>query len=415
MIKTKEFKIKQLTEKITKGTTPSNIGETFTEEGVMYIRSELVGKSKYIDKSSGLLFISKSTHEKLKRSQIKENDMLFSIAGIYLGKISLVRAEDCPSNTNQAVAIIRFNSSEIDLNYIYYYMTQKWFNSYVNSLTAQAAQPNINLEQIGKLKLNLPCVEIQRKISSIISYYDDLIETNNKRIKLLEQMAENLYKEWFVRFRFPNYKKTKFVKGIPEGWRYIKVLEITTLKSGYAFSSEDFSDINGDCAVAKIKDISGLFMDTNDFSYVNEEKCKNAKKFILNIGDLTIALTGATIGKIGIVPKFDKKIYTNQRLGKFFNGENPINNLPYLFCLFSQKQIQQNILNISNSSSAQPNISPEQIENIKILSNKSIIEQFNNYTKSIFEQMIKLHDINKNLIKQRDLLLPRLMSGKLEV
>ena len=99
-METKEYRLKQVTEKITKGTTPSNIGESFTEEGIMYFRSELIGKSKYIDKSDGLLFISNETHEKLKRSQIQKNDLLFSMAGIYLGKISLVGDEDFPANTN---------------------------------------------------------------------------------------------------------------------------------------------------------------------------------------------------------------------------------------------------------------------------------------------------------------------------
>jgi type I restriction enzyme S subunit len=132
-------------------------------------------------------------------------------------------------------------------------------------------------------------------------------------------------------------------------------------------------------------------------------------------GNLTIALTGATIGKISIVPRHDGNIYTNQRLGKFFMGDNPIENLPFLYCLFKQGAMVSTIINISNSSSAQPNISPEQIENLKIIGNKEAIAKFNEALKPMFSMILSIHSQNEQLTRQRDLLLPRLMSGKLEV
>ena len=208
-LETNIVKLKTLTSLITKGTTPSNVGETFSESGIMYFRSELVGKSKYIDKSSGLFFISQETDNKLKRSRIKKNDILFSMAGAYLGKVSIVGPDDYPANTNQAVAIIRLSDLNTSVDYIYYYMKQNWFNEYVTSLTAQAAQPNINLEQIGKLRINLPPLHTQQKIASILSAYDNLIQNYKKQIEALQTAASELYKEWFVRFRFPGYQITK--------------------------------------------------------------------------------------------------------------------------------------------------------------------------------------------------------------
>ena len=276
-----------------------------------------------------------------------------------------------------------------------------------------ASIPSMTSKTYYRLKVDIPNIETQKKIALYIKKYDSLIELNTKRIKTLEQMAENLYKEWFVRFRFPGHENAEFENGIPKGWEVLRIKELSSLKSGYAFKSEWFTD-EGYC-VAKIKDIGSVIMDTNDLSFVEEKNCTKARKFILNEGDLTIALTGATIGKISIVPKFDVPIYTNQRLGKFFNGNNPIDRLPFLYCFFSQKEITQTILNISNASSAQPNISPEQIENIKFIGNKRLIDIFNEQTKLMFKQILVLHYKNDSLIKQRDLLLPRLMSGKLEV
>lgn len=411
-METKEYRLKQVTEKITKGTTPSNIGESFTEEGIMYFRSELIGKSKYIDKSDGLLFISNETHEKLKRSQIQKNDLLFSMAGIYLGKISLVGDEDFPANTNQAVAIIRFNSKEIDLEYVYYYMTQRWYNIYINSLTAQAAQPNINLEQIGNLKLNLPPLPTQQKIASILSAYDNLIQNYIKQIEALQTAASELYKEWFVRFRFPGWQNAKFENGIPEGWKVARVGDYVKIKSGFAFKSEWWQDEG--CPVVKIKDIDNGEIVITDLDFVSEEHTKKAKSFLLNEGDLVIAMTGATIGKIGLAPKI-KNLYTNQRVGKFFLPENPFETMPFLYCLFSQNSTVETILCLSGASSAQPNISPDQLESIKFFFNEDIVFQFNKKSAPFFRKILKLREQITNLTQQRDLLLPRLMSGKLEV
>ena len=334
------------------------------------------------------------------------NRIILGRVGAYCGSVEYCDGE---FNATDNTLITTCDTSKIIYQYAYYLLKLMGLNKYAGG----SAQPLITQGLLKHLKCNIPGIKEQNKISELLSQYDLAIENNNKRIKILEQMAENLYKEWFVRFRFPGHEKTEFEGGIPKGWEMIKIKDITSLRSGYAFKSEWFTD-EGYC-VAKIKDIGSIIMDTGDFSFVSEENCIKAKKYILTEGDLTIALTGATIGKISIVPQYDNKIYTNQRLGKFFNGNNPIEKLPYLYCFFSQKEITQTILNISNSSSAQPNISPEQIEDIKFLGNIKIIDKFNVQTKCIFELILRLYYKNTNLIKQRDLLLPRLMSGKLQV
>lgn len=299
--------------------------------------------------------------------------------------------------------------SGVNSRFAYYAL----LNSHLETRTRGAAQPFISYDLLNRVSVYAPIIEMQNKIASILSSYDRLIENNTRRIRLLEQMAENLYKEWFVRFRFPEHEKVEMVNGLPKGWETIHIKELAQLKSGYAFKSEWFVE-EGE-AVAKIKDIGNILMDTSSFSYVDKENCIKAKKFLLTTGDLTIALTGATIGKISIVPKHKGNIYTNQRLGKFFLGDNPMEKLPFLYCLFKQESMVSNIVNLSNSSSAQPNISPEQIEKIKILGNHDIISMYNKTCNPLFSNILALYSQNQLLTRQRDLLLPRLMSGKLEV
>ncbi len=322
-----------------------------------------------------------------------------------LGKVQYIEGRCWPLNTSLYVKDYKGNFPR----YVYYFLQMMHLEQY----NAGAGVPTLNQNHLHSLKIKIHEKKLQQKIASILSAYDRLIENNTRRIRLLEQMAENLYKEWFVRFRFPEHEKVEMVNGLPKRWETIHIKELAQLKSGYAFKSEWFVE-EGE-AVAKIKDIGNILMDTSSFSYVDKENCFKAKKFLLTTGDLTIALTGATIGKISIVPKHKGNIYTNQRLGKFFLGDKPIEKLPFLYCLFKQESMVSNIVNLSNSSSAQPNISPEQIEKIKILGNHDIISMYNKTCNPLFSNILALYSQNQLLTRQRDLLLPRLMSGKLEV
>lgn len=387
-----EYKLKELTTKITKGTTPSNIGEDFSESGVMYFRSELLGKSKYIDKSEGLLYITEEVHNKLKRSQIEKNDILFSMAGIYLGKISLVGDDDYPANTNQAVAIIRLKPNVCNLDYLYYYMTQKRFTVYVNSRTAQAAQPNINLEQIGNLKVELPSIDIQDKVANILSRYDELIANNNKRIKLLEQMAENLYKEWFVHFRFPSYENAEFEDGIPVGWKKIGISDVYDIKYGKTLPTFEIGT-SGEFAVYGANGVIG---------YYDKFNCDNYVTLITSRGN----------GSGDVLRTHHKKSFiTNNSFT--VTPKEQYNYLKHEFTYWLMKNV--NFKSVC-SGAAQPQLTNNSINSLSItLPDSEIINSFCNMVGDYFALIENLLEENENLIKQRDLLLPRLMSGKLEV
>lgn len=168
-----------ITTKITKGTTPTSVGCTFENSGVNYIKSESLGSSRNINKSK-FAFISEQTHEKLKRSQIEKNDILFSMAGMFLGKTGIVTADLVPANTNQAVAIIRIDNEKANHEYVYYYLNLKSVMQAINASSAQSAQPNINLKQIGQLEIDLPGRKVQDKIVSILSAIDFKIEKNKQ-------------------------------------------------------------------------------------------------------------------------------------------------------------------------------------------------------------------------------------------
>ena len=283
----------------------------------------------------------------------------------------------------------------------------------LSGLDSGASIPSMTARTYYSIKIDLPYLTTQKRIANILSTYDSLIEANNRRIELLEQTAQELYKEWFVRFRFPGYENTKFENGLPEGWELKKIGDIARVKSGYAFKSEWWIDEG--VPVIKIKDIQGNTIDFNDLSHVSVEHAEIAKQFYVVEGDLLIAMTGATIGKMALVPYSEKQLVVNQRVGKFFLGENPAENVSFLYMTLQQNWVQDLIVMIAGSNAAQPNISPFDIEKIKIVYNKDMVDEYNRRSAAFINQILQLRKQNQNLAAQRDMLLPRLMSGKLEV
>ena len=380
--------LKDLASKITKGTTPSNIGESFSESGVMYFRSELLGKSKYIDKSNGLLFITESVHQKLKRSQIQKGDMLFSMAGAYLGKISLVREGDYPSNTNQAVAIIRLIPGICDSDYLYYYMTQKSFNEQVYSFCAQAAQPNINLEQIGRLKINLPTIATQQKIASILSAYDFQIENNKKRIKLLEQMAENLYKEWFVRFRFPGYETAEFEGGVPKGWRIEKLGNVANIRTGKC-NREDAEE-------------GGIFP-----LFDRSQEVKKSNTWLMDCEAIIVPGEGTSF-----TPRYyEGKFNLHQRCYCVEPRQKGTGKFLFYMLMFNKAYF----LSVATGATV-PSLRQNNFTKMKfIMPSFDLCRQYDKHISLFFAEIDSLSKQVETLTHQRDLLLPRLMSGKLSI
>lgn len=394
-------KLKDITTKITKGTTPSNIGASFTDEGINYFRSEMLGKAKHLDKSSGMMFISESTHNKLKRSQIEANDILFSMAGIYLGKLAIVKDEDVPANTNQAVALIRFNKG-VNIDYLYYFMVQKSFNAYVNCMSAQAAQPNINLKQIGNLQIALPTDERQKRIADILSNYDNLIENNNKRIKLLEQMAENLYKEWFVRFRFPGYEDVEFEEKKPRGWQVG-----TEDKRHFTPTIFKYGELRKIGSFVRGKNITAANMIEGAVPVISAGLQPSGYHNEANVygASLTISASGANAG------------YLQYHLQDIWTADCSYyqDDATIWFVYNTLKYIQSVISNLQ-CGAAQPHVYPKNINKLCVLiPTEELIYKFNEYVKPYYDEIKIFNQRNQLLTKQRDMLLPRLMSGKLEV
>ena len=407
MMEWKEVKLGDVCDVITKGTTPSNIGDSFVDEGIKFIRSEMLGRDKYIN-NSGFLFISEETHQRLRRSQLKEKDILFSMAGVYLGKTAILRKEDVPSNTNQAVAIIRVNGTKADVEYIYYCLNHPHIVKTVNASCAQSAQPNINLKQIGEISFLTPPLGIQQRIASILSSLDDKIAVNRRICENLEAQAQALFKNWFV--DFAPFKDGKFVESelgmIPEGWRVGRLTEIIKLLPGGTPKTTEpsFWD-NGNIPFFSPKDVTGIYCYDTE-KHITEaglNKCSSG----LYAKDTIFITCRGTVGKI-TMSACDMAMNQSNYAIKGIDGYSQY----YIF--FLMRSIVERLLKKANGAVFSA-ITTKDFDEAVIIPPLNVIKDFNECIKPTFTKIYTIGKENQHLASIRDTLLPKLMSGEIKI
>ncbi len=321
--------------------------------------------------------------------------------------------------------VLRKKEGYTDENYIFYLAISDLFRQIaIKSMTGTSGRQRVQTEVLKNSEIVIPEVNIQKKIASILSLLDEKIELNRKINQNLEEIAQTLFKRWFIDFEFPNeegkpYKSSggKMIESelgeIPEGWRVGKLGELIKIQNGYAFKSKDFLN-KGDIGIIKIKNISNKIIDILNTDFISNDICKEVEdKYLVNNGDILIAMTGAEIGKIGIVPQNNKQLYLNQRVGKIVEIMN--GGKEYSYFHLNQKKYQELIF-LKSSGSAQPNISASEIENIEIIfPTLNLLNKFKDLTtENFFKIIYNLGEI-EYLLKIRDYLLPRLMSGEISV
>ena len=439
--------IGEIVELVTKGTTPRK-GEGFVESGINYIKSECISYDGVIDKNK-FVYIDEETHEKFKRSQIKEGDILFSMAGVFLGKNAVVQSDMIPANTNQALAIIRVENQLANSYFVAYSLRTKGMIRYINSMSAQSAQPNINFQEIKSLQIWLPDIPEQKAIAHILGTFDDKIELNRKMNETLEAMAQAMFKSWFVDFdpvfdnaiaegnKIPKELKAKakrrkavlksgkykalpkniqklfpasFVfneelgKWIPDGWDSVKLEDKLVIKRGGSPRPiKDFIVKEG-YPWLKIADAtsekSPFIMKTREF--IKEEGLR--KTVYLDVGKLILS-NSATPG----LPKItsikccihDGWLHFPEII--FFTNE-------YLYFLF--QTLRETFISKGNGS-VFTNLKTDILKNHRVVkSPKSLVDHFTSLAKQFLSRIEMSRIEIDTLTNQRNLLLSQLISGK---
>ncbi len=306
----------------------------------------------------------------------------------------------------QRTVLIRPNINKVNPEYLVYYMLSPKVQHDLQSSANGATVAHINMPKIRNLKIQIPNRVIQDKIATILSHYDSLIENYQKQIKLLEESAQRLYKEWFVDLRFPGHENTKIVDGVPEGWAKKRINEFASILSGYAFKSSTFEE-NGYYNIVTIKNVQNGFFEGKRLNHIRKLPPGMPQHCLLNTGDLLLSLTG-NIGRVCMV--IGKNNLLNQRVAKI-ESKYPA----FVYCLFRSNSMFTAINNLGNGA-AQQNVSPIRIGELEIIfANDEIISNFEKITSNIRKQILLLHSKINLLSEARDRLLPKLMSGEIEV
>ena len=350
--------------------------------------------------SSDFLSIDEKYH-------IKKGDVLISLTGSHINQPNSMVGRSCRnfSDTefllNQRAGKVIPNENA-DKNYLYYLLNTESFKySICNRAYGAANQANVSPSDIENIKWNFPPLPTQKKIASILSAYDDLIQNYKKQIEALQTAASELYKEWFVRFRFPGYKNSRFENGIPEGWKVEKLFDVAKIIYGYPFNSDEFCDDSSLNPVVRIRDILDNY--TNTYT---SETCD--EKYWINPNEMLIGMDGIFHMSLWT----GKRALQNQRTVRVTSKVKNLSNYYLYFSLYPQiKALEQMIVGTTVA-----HLGDKHIKKITILiPEDKILKMSFERLEPIMNRIYSLQQQITNLTQQRDLLLPRLMSDKLEV
>lgn len=340
----------------------------------------------------------------LAKRKPQKGDILYSVVGSF--GIPVLIKENVKFTFQRHIAILRPNPHIVEPAYMYYSMLSKAFFLQADAAAIGAAQRTISLSSLQNLTINLPDLPTQRRIASILSAYDDLIENNRRQIKLLEEAAQRLYREWFVELRFPGHESVKVVDGVPEGWIKGTVDNIVKLLSGYPFKSSEYVS-SGKYRLITIKNVKDGEFSPDNVDYIDQLPDKVPSHCILTEGDILLSLTG-NIGRVCIVNGYNYLL--NQRVAKL-QTLHPA----YAYCMFRSKEMLNKMTALSNGV-AQQNLSPIRAEKIRILiPSSNLLFQFKNIVEPIISQIILLNNQITFACEARDRLLPELMGREIEV
>lgn len=376
-----EKEIRSIGRVVTGKTPPKEIEDYWIGDELFVSPKDMEFDSLYIDKTQAT--ISTKALDKFKNQNIPQNSVMYTALSYGFGKIGLAKQRLL---TNQQINSVIVNNS---YNYKFVYYLLRISTPHIYSYNSGIDTPIVPKSVFEKIKLNVTSLPIQKKIAAILSSYDDFIENNNRRIAILKKMAEELYREWFVRLRFPGHLKAKIVKGVPDGWKEKRVEDLIIRVS-----------------VGKRYDDKTVFPD----------------------GQIPVLDQGQS-GIIG---------FHNDAPDVIASIENPIivfaNHTCYQRLIFYSFSAIQNVLPFKPNNELPSNIFwlhyatkdliefseykghwPEFSKKLLYYPGEALTEQFGLKVKPLLLQITQLDKINRNLIASRDRLLSRLMSGKIDV
>lgn len=331
-------------------------------------------------------FITKEKDEALRKGKLKRGDIVYTTRGT-VGNAGYYNSNVPYENVriNSGMVILRANGEIVDARFLYQILKSEYYRPYFKQYCTGSAQPQLPIKNFSQIYLNVPDIKTQHRIADILSAYDDLIENNQKQIKLLEEAAQRLYKEWFVDLRFPGHENTKIVDGVPEGWSRGMLKELISVNYG-----KDHKKAPDDGNIP-VYGSGGLMRKCNKSLFSGEAVLIPRKGSLNNI--MYVDETFWTVDTMFYVTM--KQPHTA------------------VFVYFFVKAFDMYSMNIG---AAVPSMTTKILDAMDVvIPDKETLEKFDKLTKTYFNKIKTLQGQNERLKTARDLLLPKFMSGEVEV
>ena len=382
--------------------------------------ASLTIKEETVDLTS-CKFLADSSLEKYEKHQLRAGDLVICTVGSHptqpgsvVGRAAIIPETADGALLNQNAVRLRARSKDVDQHWLGYLGRSRNFHDYIISCASGSAnQVRMAIGLLKEMPVDVPPLPVQRRIAGILSAYDDLIENNQRRIKILEEMARSLYREWFVNFRFPGHEKVPLVDSplgpIPKGWEVKPFCELYDTSSGGTPSRKKPEFFEGGSIdwVKSQELLDGYILSTEE--RITEEALDNSSAKVFPANTVLIALYGATIGKLGIIAG---EAATNQACCAVLPKRSAFGReFAFVTLLLNRERVIGLRL-----GAAQQNISQVLLRNLECVKPADmLVRQFTKRTAPLFDGILTLQRQTQNLRRTRDLLLPRLLSGQVEL
>jgi type I restriction enzyme S subunit len=361
----------------------------FKTEGVIFLNANSISNGQF-DKSN-VNYIAKEKFDTIKKGRILLNDIIMTTRGNGVGDCYYHKVDFGNGLINAQMLILRFDIAEINPQFMYYQFTSDRFKKLIRNFSSGSAQPQLPISSLKAIPALIPPLPTQRKIASILSAYDDLIENNLKRIKLLEEQAQLTYEEWFVRMKFPGHESTPVDKetGLPEGWERKQLGKFTKILKGKNITKNKVREGSVPVVAGGLK--PAYYHDTSNTSSPV----------------ITVSASGANAGFVNIYLKdvwASDCSFIDSSMSKF------------LFFIYNTMIHHQLKIFHFQKGSAQPHVYPKDLVRLEVvIPSYNLLVEFNNQAKHIFNFIRLVKNQNQLLKEARDILLPRLMTGMIDV
>ena len=400
--------------KIGSGATPKGGATVYIDEGTSLIRSQNVYNLSF--SYDGLAHINEEAARKLNGVNVEEQDILLNITGDSVARTCLVPLDVLPARVNQHVAIVRPNHKVLNPIFLSYYLASPHMQALMLGLAVGkgASRNAMTKDMISAFKVPCPPMKIQTIIVDKLKAFDDLIVNNQRQIELLEEAAQRLYKEWFVDLHFPGYEDVQIVDGIPEGWKRIPLGKTLRVVRGRSYSSKELSENEGSLMInlSNVRPYGGYNRNREKHytGKVNEDQFVETHDLIMGVTDMT--QERRTVGRVAIVPNLHTQAMISMDLIKLV----PVEGSPlFYYGLLNYGGYSEVISRFANGTNVL-HLRPDVLDVVDaVIPDICLQNRFVEFLENIQNRLDALQDEMIIAAEARDRLLPKLMSGEIEV